>query len=147
MTSFGVTKDQIFKACENLIKKEINITVANVREYLGTGSYSTLTPVIKDFKNRLKATVRKPGEAPPLPFHLEKKFNSIINEVWIEMSKYFLEEMSLMKKEYSKKLNEVEKRLEDKNEEYDQMLKDLQEYEAKLESLSRQTNNNKKAKK
>ena len=145
MTSFGVTKDQIFKACENLIKKEINLTVANVREYLGTGSYSTLTPVIKDFKNRLRGNKRDLDEVPPIPIQFEKKFNSQLQDMWSTLSEYYLEEIKLMKNEFSLKIEEVQTALNSKNEEYEQMLKDLQKYEETISVLKKQLSSPKKS--
>ena len=59
MARLGVTKDDVFAACKTLLKEGANLTVANVREELGTGSYTTLLPLIDAFKASSPAASRR----------------------------------------------------------------------------------------
>ena len=52
MARAGVTELDVHKAATHLMEKDINPTVDAVREILGTGSKSTIAPLLKEWKER-----------------------------------------------------------------------------------------------
>ncbi|NOR69629.1 MAG: hypothetical protein GQ532_08045, partial [Methylomarinum sp.] len=46
----AITKEQIIETAERLQAKNINPTMAGVREALGGGSFATISPVLRDWK-------------------------------------------------------------------------------------------------
>jgi hypothetical protein len=54
-------KDRIFEICENLYKKSEKVSREKVRSVLGGGSFSTIGPMIKEWKEQKKVQLSSEG--------------------------------------------------------------------------------------
>jgi len=128
MARIGVTKEDVFAACNALLKEGVNLTVANVREELGTGSYTTLLPLIDAFKAvRKEAALKTQEEAESsyaLPKDLTEQGTKVIEDLWSqamnqahrkieEITTSFRKELAAMKTELALKLEELSQALSD----------------------------------
>ncbi|MEA5554388.1 DNA-binding protein [Anabaena cylindrica UHCC 0172] len=54
-------KTKVFKICENLYNKDEKITREKVRELLGGGSYSTISPLVTEWKKLKSVQLDSPN--------------------------------------------------------------------------------------
>ncbi len=66
----AITKDQIIEAAEALKSAGVNPSMAAVRERLGGGSFATISPVLREWREsqeqRATVAIEMPAEAKPL---------------------------------------------------------------------------------
>ena len=70
-----LTAQQIIEAAEALTSEGVAVTVAAIRERLGSGSFSTIQKHLSNWR-----TDNQPGEVPAMPVSAETAFN----RVWID---------------------------------------------------------------
>lgn len=139
MARLGVTKDDVFAACRALLKEGVNLTVANVREELGTGSYTTLLPLIDAFKTTLKEEEQKAqagdGGMPSLPGELSDEGSKFIQDIWWQATTYAQKRIEEVSAQFKKELADLSAQLAAKTEETDQALADITRLEKELEQV------------
>lgn len=136
MGRLGVTKDDVFAACKTLVKAGAHLTVANVREELGSGSYTTLLPLIDAFKSANKEAAEKAeggtGGLPALPSDLGDQGAKFIQDIWWQATTQAgkrIEEVSI---QFKKELAEMKTQLDAKALELSQALADITRVEKDL---------------
>ncbi|ABK99502.1 DNA-binding protein [Pelobacter propionicus] len=72
------TYDKIFEAADKLDFQGKAVTLASVREVLGGGSYSTITPALKEWKVRKGAQL----QLPVVPEELNRRLMALSTELW-----------------------------------------------------------------
>lgn len=71
-------EEQVHAAADALVAKGEKPTLEAVRQEVGGGSYSVLSPALQRWRE-----IRKPTtQLPPLPENLEGKANSLIRDLW-----------------------------------------------------------------
>lgn len=60
----AITKEQIIQTAEALLVEGVNPSMAAVRERLGGGSFATISPVLRDWKERHRSEAIAAQEAP-----------------------------------------------------------------------------------
>jgi DNA repair exonuclease SbcCD ATPase subunit len=137
MARLGVTKDDVFAACKVLLKEGANLTVANVREELGTGSYTTLLPLIDAFKTANKEAADKAadgaGQVPALPGDLNDQGSKFIQDIWWQATTAAQKRIDEMSAQFKKELAESAALLAAKDDELAQALTDITRLEKELE--------------
>jgi len=137
MGRLGVTKDDVFAACKTLLKDGAHLTVANVREELGSGSYTTLLPLIEAFKTSVKAAADKTesdGESlPALPSDLGDQGAKFIQDIWWQATTQANKRIEEVSAQFKKELAEQTVQLAAKTEELTQALTDITRLEKELE--------------
>lgn len=135
MARLGVTKDDVFAACRTLLKDGANLTVANVREELGTGSYTTLLPLIDAFKTSLKETSEQAaadGALPALPGDLGDQGSKFIQDIWWQATTQANKRIEEVSTQFKKELADLQSQLDAKSEELTQALTDITRLEKEL---------------
>lgn len=128
MGRLGVTKDDVFAACKTLLKGGAHLTVANVREELGSGSYTTLLPLIDSFKAAHKETAEKAadgGGLPALPVDLGDQGSKFIQDIWWQATAQANKRIEEVSTQFKKELVEMKTQLDAKAEELAQALTDI----------------------
>jgi ABC-type transporter Mla subunit MlaD len=137
MGRLGVTKDDVFAACKTLLKDGAHLTVANVREELGSGSYTTLLPLIEAFKTSVKAAADKAEGAsdglPALPSDLGDQGSKFIQDIWWQATAQANKRIEEISAQFKKELAEQTVQLAAKTEELTQALTDITRLEKELE--------------
>lgn len=137
MARLGVTKDDVFAACKTLLKEGANLTVANVREELGTGSYTTLLPLIDAFKTSFKETAEKAAEAsnalPALPVEINDQGSKFIQDIWWQATTEAQKKVDEVSTQFKKELADLSALLSAKSEELSQSLIDITRLEKETE--------------
>ena len=137
MGRLGVTKDDVFAACKTLLKDGAHLTVANVREELGSGSYTTLLPLIEAFKTSVKAAADKTesdGEGlPALPSDLGDQGAKFIQDIWWQATTQANKRIEEVSAQFKKELDQQAVHLAAKTEELTQSLTDITRLEKELE--------------
>jgi len=139
MARLGVTKEDAFKACEALVSTGVPITVANVRHELGTGSYTTLLPLIQEFKSQ--ASAEKPAEAtgaPQLPEIVIRQGRDLMEQIWANAWDLAKKEIEEARAAFQTDLEAKEKELKTTAAELSQTLSDLKKYEQEIAELRAQ---------
>ncbi len=136
MARLGVTKDDVFAACKSLLKDGANLTVANVREELGTGSYTTLLPLIDSFKASFKETAEQAAAAgsalPALPGELSEQGSKFIQDIWWQATTKANKRLEEVSTQFKKELADLKSQLDAKSEELSQALTDITRLEKEL---------------
>ena len=139
MGRFGVTKEDVFLACAKLLEQKTPVTVANVRNELGTGSYSTLAPLINHFKDGLnsateskKVSLHFPSE---LPSELKIQSENLIQTLWGAAKEIAQNQIETIRNELEGIVNQSSQTLTEKNQELEHAHNDLKKYENELELL------------
>ncbi len=139
MARLGVTKDDVFAACKTLLKEGANLTVANVREELGTGSYTTLLPLIDAFKASFKETAEKvadgAGSLPALPTEISDHGVKFIQDIWWQASAQASKKIDEISAQFKKELADMTQVVAAKTEELSQVAGDITKLEKEAESL------------
>jgi len=136
MGRIGITKDDVFAACKTLLKEGANLTVANVRDELGTGSYTTLLPLIDAFKTSFKETTEQAaatdGALPALPVELGDQGSKFIQDIWWQATTHANKRIEEVSAQFKKELAAVAAQLDAKAEELSQALTDITRLEKEL---------------
>lgn len=135
MGRLGVTKDDVFAACKTLVKGGAHLTVANVREELGSGSYTTLLPLIDAFKAANKEAAAKAvdgGGLPALPGDLGDQGSKFIQDIWWQATTQANKRIEEVSNQFKKELAEMKTQLDAKSEELAQALNDITRVEKDL---------------
>lgn len=138
MGRLGITKDDVFAACKTLLKEGANLTVANVREELGTGSYTTLLPLIDAFKTSFKETTEQAaaegGALPVLPNDLGEQGAKFIQDIWWQATTQANKRIDEVSAQFKKELDGAKAHLNAKADEFGQALTDITRLEKELET-------------
>ena len=131
MGRLGVQKLDVFNACDELIQKGIPVTVANVRQELGTGSYSTLLPLIGEFQTAKKSETSARA-LPALPVTVAEASNRFIAELWGAAARLAEERVREIEEKAKAREADLLSQIELKTEELKAAHKDIQLIETEL---------------
>ena len=93
-----LTAQQIIEAAEALTSEGVAVTVAAIRERLGSGSFSTIQKHLSNWR-----TDNQPGEVPAMPVSAETAFN----RVWIDVYRAALAQFTPMVESLNAQLKEA----------------------------------------
>ena len=143
MARLGVTKDDVFAACKTLLKDGMNLTVANVREELGTGSYTTILPLIDQFRTSMNEEAVKPDYSisgmPNLPSELSDQGAKLIQDIWSQATTQAQKQINEITLQFKKELGDLAETLNSKTEELDQAVTDLTSLETEFEQARQES--------
>ena len=143
MARLGVTKDDVFAACKTLLKDGMNLTVANVREELGTGSYTTILPLIDQFRTSMNEEAVKPDDSisgmPNLPSELSDQGAKLIQDIWSQATTQAQKQINEITLQFKKELGDLAETLNSKTEELDQAVTDLTSLETEFEQARQES--------
>lgn len=148
MGRLGVTKDDVFAACRTLLKDGAHLTVANVREELGSGSYTTLLPLIDAFKTQAKETAEKSESdvgLPTLPTELNDQGSKFIQDIWWQATTFANKRIEDAQAEFKKALTAQAEQMSAQAEELGQALSDITRLEKEAEQTRLQIEETTKA--
>lgn len=138
MARLGITKDDVFAACKTLLKGGANLTVSNVREELGTGSYTTLLPLIDAFKTSFKETTEAAAGTqglPALPAELNDQGSKFIQDIWWTATTEANKRIEEVSAQFKKDLAEMVAQLTVKAEELNQAVTDITRFEGEIDQV------------
>jgi chromosome segregation ATPase len=138
MARLGVTKEDVFSACAALMKEGVTITVANVRQELGTGSYTTLLPLIDDFKNNIQSEANLKDEIPSLPLEIKEMSQNLIQDLWWQAALQAQKRGEEVSRKFEKEIEELRKELASKAEELSQAMTDIKTLEEETDRLKKE---------
>jgi hypothetical protein len=96
-------KDKIFTICENLSKVGISPTAERVRTELGGGSFTKITPLIKEWRDSQK----KIDPVPEIPPEAIKAVHQATALIWSIANEHQIEAITAIKQEYSRSEQEA----------------------------------------
>lgn len=131
----GVKKEDVFLACEELVKKSEYVTVANVRKELGTGSYGTLVPLVAEWKKSREESAIEEKEIPSLPTELLDLGQKFIADIWAESAAIMQKKIADLENKHRETLEKTSVELNSKSTELEQAIEDIKALEQKQESL------------
>jgi alanyl-tRNA synthetase len=74
----AITKEQIIAAADKIVANGQNPTMEAIRQELGSGSYSTISPVLAEWKTRqTTAPIREPA-----PIAITSRLTDVGTEIW-----------------------------------------------------------------
>lgn len=139
MARLGITKEDVFAACKTLLKEGANLTVANVREELGTGSYTTLLPLIDAFKTSFKETTEQAAAVtqglPSIPVDLNDQGSKFIQDIWWTATTEANKRIEEISTQFKKELAEMATQLTAKAEEMNQAVTDITRLEKEIDQV------------
>ncbi|MNW44045.1 Chromosome partition protein Smc [compost metagenome] len=76
----AITKDQVFEVAEKLLQRGEQPTISAVRKELGTGSYSTLTDFMRQWRDSVEQSAAPIRE--PLPQVVQDRLDILGTDIW-----------------------------------------------------------------
>ena len=131
----GVSKSDVFYACEQLVKSGGIVTIANVRKELGTGSYSTLAPLVAEWKNSSEQSALEAKELPGVPGELSELGQKFVADLWMESSLIVQRKIEDLEKKHAEELAKLTSSLDAKTTELNQAIEDIKSMEQQCEEL------------
>lgn len=131
----GIQKDDVFAAIEELSRKGVPTTVANVRQELGTGSYSTLLPLITEYQTLKRAEPEPLRALPAMPSEIAEAATKFITDLWAMAAEHADTRVRELEAKAAAREAEQGEALKAKTEELNQAFTDIQKLEAELETL------------
>ncbi len=117
-------KTNIFAICDDLNSCGVKPTLARVREALGGGSFSSIQPLLREWKDQRQATaITHTADTPPELIELAK---SMATQIWAKAKAEADLELKAVKKELGERLALAE-------EERDDGLAEIRRLESKLD--------------
>lgn len=89
-------KDKIFAVCNSLTSKGIKPTLESVRKELGGGSFSTINPILKEWK---ESQTSKPMVIAPIPPEAAKAVEQATSLIWSIATEHQAEAISAIQAE------------------------------------------------
>lgn len=80
----AITRADITGTAEALLAEGVNPTMAMIRERLGGGSFATISPILREWKEKHQAEALKTQEAPPQALELGQR---VAGMIWQEAMK------------------------------------------------------------
>ncbi len=137
----GVTKQDVFKACDNLLKAGFDVTNPAVRKELGGGSYTTITPLVDLWKEEHASKSAENIEAPQIPGAVIALGQKFIEQLWAESSLMGFKKIAEIERTYAKTTQELTSALKAKDTELKQTLSDFSILEEKHEQTEQESQN------
>lgn len=137
MGRLGVQKEEVFQAAGELERRGVTVTVANIRQELGTGSYSTLLPLINDYQTAKRAHAQQSTPLPALPGEILEASARFAQGLWdmaARLADARIKEIEMVARERE---SEFDKLMQSKEEELSQAHKDIQSIETQLEDVTK----------
>ncbi len=104
-------KTNIFAICDELNSKGEKPTLARVREALGGGSFTSIQPLLREWKDQRQATaITHTADTPPELIELAK---SMAVQIWVKAKAEADIELQAVKKELGEKLTAAEEERDD----------------------------------
>lgn len=97
MAREGVTRAQVFQAADDISKAGQAPTVASVRAKLGTGSYTTITALLREWKEQ--AIHEEESDALDVPEEVTAALGRAAELVWKAATDHFARELAAVRKE------------------------------------------------
>jgi chromosome segregation ATPase len=123
----AISKEQIIEAAEHLVSEGVNPSMQAVREHLGSGSFATISPVLREWKEKREATTLAVLE---MPSDVKGALDRFGAELWKAAS-------ALATAQFEKLKDECRNSIEAANRERDEALEEIE----RLESQNLQHNN------
>ncbi|MCI0667703.1 MAG: DNA-binding protein [Methylococcaceae bacterium] len=82
MARVGITEIQVFEAAEALLQEGVSVTIAAVRERLGSGSYSTINGHLAKWREENQN--RRPSDLPEIPPSIDNALRHVWALAWKE---------------------------------------------------------------
>ncbi len=117
-------KDKIFNICETLKQSEINPTAEKVRNELGSGSFTTISPIIREWRD----TQSKTETVPEIPPEAQNAVTQATALIWKIATDHQTEAINAVRQE----CNRIE---QEALAERDEALKEIQFLENQLQNL------------
>ena len=124
----AITKDDILKAADALERDNERVTMETVRQFLGGGSFATISPVLREWKESRKSQV---AIVIDMPAELKKAAERLEAEFWQVASGLANERLVAVQAESDAKVEEAQA-------ERDEALQEVSRLEVEIENLSAQ---------
>jgi len=133
----GVKKEDVFLACEELMRSGQYVTIANVRSELGTGSYGTLAPLVSEWKKNSEIQVAQEQSIPAIPVDLMDLGQKFISDIWTLASSESNKKLDELNEKHKSELEKISIELKTKDLDLHQAIEDIKALELENESLNK----------
>lgn len=123
MAREGITRAQVFNAADAISTAGQQPTVANVRAKLGTGSYTTITALLREWKEQSIGQER--DDALDVPEEVTAALGRAAEIVWRAANDHFTRELAAMRKETERHAQQSAADLEEAVTEIERLEQDL----------------------
>src|SRR5262245_720932 len=109
MSRNGITQEQVFEAAASLLANQQTVTVQAVREAIGAGSFTTITPHLRQWREETKVI---PTPA-PLPPEVEVAANRAAISIWQAAETLMRREIETIKQATQYQINDYQRSFEE----------------------------------
>lgn len=79
-----LNEEHVFQACRKVVDRGLPLTARNVRDELGSGSFTTLVPLINCFRTGLTRETSIRITLPPPPQEIENLLKKVATDLWVK---------------------------------------------------------------
>ena len=115
----GVSKQQIFKTATQLLEEGINVSVQSVRDRIGSGSFTTITKYLAEWREE---TPDQPADIPEIPASVQGAFT----QIWAKASQLAQENLKTQSEALETARNEIEHEKSTMADEIERLEKELE---------------------
>lgn len=126
MAREGISRAQVFDAADAISRAGQAPTVAGVRAKLGTGSYTTITAMLRDWKEQ--SIDQEGSEEIDVPEAITEALGRAAEIVWKAATDHFSNELAAVRKASDKAVNQAQEATEEATAEIERLERELQEH-------------------
>jgi len=135
MARDGISKTQVFNAADAISAAGQAPTVASVRAKLGTGSYTTITGMLRDWKAQSEIKNSDDDES-DVPEEVTEALGRAASIVWKAAQDHFRHELATVKKESERAILQAQSQAQDAMAEICRLEEELEECESHVDNLN-----------
>src|SRR5574338_227073 len=128
MAREGISKAQVFEAADQISQAGQQPTVASVRAKLGTGSYTTITTMLRDWKNDVSK--QEQSDELDVPEEVTTALGRAAQIVWKAATDHFSGELAAIRKETERHTAQYREDIKEATDEIAQLEEELHQLHA-----------------
>jgi chromosome segregation ATPase len=128
MARAGITQEQVLEAAQALLEEGITPTVAAVRERLGSGSYTTISAHLAEWRSQ---NTQAPANIPEMP----ERVRTALNQVWAQAAAAAQEGLETQRQALEAMRRELDKERADMGAEIERLERAQEQAQEQIEHL------------
>lgn len=139
-----INQDKVFAACKRVVDRSLPLTARNVRDEIGGGSFTTLVPLLNEFKSKLQTETQARSQLPPPPSELQEFTKKMTQDLWVHLRMIVDKELKDLQLKHETQTNRLRKELEESREEVAGYSTEITNLEEVIKNLEQELINQRK---
>jgi chromosome segregation ATPase len=134
----AITREQIYQAADELNGQGVAPTLAAVRKRVGSGSYTTISDIMSEWRAERKGAEQPAANREPAPQSIADRLAAVGDEIWSLALEQSSERLKAAHAEFDVTRNELEQARDEAGALADQLAEELQATQAQIAAMNEQ---------